>query len=87
MSAARIPFTVAYECQSHSQCALLVKEGVAASILPEIATDTMRGHPSAQPTWLKKYKREMALAWRIKTETSAKSRLATIVEESLAEKK
>ena len=83
MSSARVPLTVAYECQSHSQCALLVKEGIAASILPEIAGNTMKGYPSIQPSWLKKYTREMAIAWRIKTETSAKSRLAKLVEEAL----
>lgn len=83
MTSSRFPVTVAYECQSHSQCALLVKEGVAASILPDLAAEVMRGHPSIQPPWLRKYKREMAVAWRIKTETSAKSRLAKVVEEAL----
>jgi DNA-binding transcriptional LysR family regulator len=83
MTSARIAATVAYECQSHSQCALLVKEGIAASILPDLAADVMKGYSSIQPTWLRKYKREMALAWRSKTETSAKSRLAKIVEEAL----
>lgn len=83
MASDRIPATVAYECQSHSQCALLVKEGVATSILPELAADVMKGFPSVQPPWLRKYKREMAVAWRIKTETSAKSRLAKIIEEAL----
>ncbi len=84
MASARIPMAVAYECQSHSQCALLVKEGVAATVLPDLAADVMKGYPSIQPPWLRKYKREMAVAWRIKTETSAKSRLAKIVEDALA---
>lgn len=84
MASARIPMSVGYECQSHSQCALLVKEGVATSILPDLAVDVMKGYPSIPPPWLKKYKREMAVAWRIKTETSAKSRLAKIVEDALA---
>lgn len=83
MASAHIAATVAYECQSHSQCALLVKEGIAASILPDLAADVMKGCSSIQPTWLRKYKREMAVAWRSKTETSGKSRLAKIVEEAL----
>jgi hypothetical protein len=62
---------------------LLVKEGAAASILPDIVAKAMKGHPSIQPPWLRKYTREMAVAWRIKTEGSGKSRLAKLVEEAL----
>jgi DNA-binding transcriptional LysR family regulator len=83
MTSARGPVTVAYECQSHSQCAMLVKEGAAASILPDIVAKAMKGHSSIQPPWLRKYTREMAVAWRIKTEGSTKSRLAKLVEEAL----
>jgi DNA-binding transcriptional LysR family regulator len=83
MASAHVAVTVAYECQSHSQCALFVKEGVATAILPEIAAITMKGYPSIQPPWLKKYTREMAVAWRIKSERSSKCRLAKLVEDAL----
>ena len=83
---AQLPLRVAYECQSHSQCALLVKAGVASSILPDIAADAMKGHPSIQPPWLKKYTRKMAVAWRIRTAGLGTDKLAQLVEDALAGK-
>ena len=83
---AQLRIRVAYECQSHSQCALLVKQGVASSILPDIAEGAMKGHPSIQPAWLKKYSRRMAVAWRIRTAGQKTGRLARLVEDALAGK-
>jgi DNA-binding transcriptional LysR family regulator len=83
---ARVQLQVAYECQSFSQCAILVMQGAAVSILPNILPPHMKDLPSCQPPWLKKYSRKMAVAWRIRTAGQRKGRLARLVEEALAGK-
>ena len=71
--------SLAFECQSHAQCASLVKSGVAASILPDFADMVLQGFATEVPTWLKTYKRKMALAWVKKSEVGPRSKLVQLV--------
>jgi DNA-binding transcriptional LysR family regulator len=84
-STKKVSLSIAFECQSHSQCASLVKSGAAASILPDLADLELQGFPTDVPTWLKTYKRKMALAWIKKSEVGPRSQLAQFVIRALTQ--
>ena len=84
-AAKKVPLHVNFECQSHSQCARLVKGGATVAILPDLADEEMCGYAGESLAWLKPYKRKMALAWEKKSANGSKSRLAQLVIKALTQ--
>jgi DNA-binding transcriptional LysR family regulator len=81
----KVQLSVAFECQSHAQCASLVKNGAAASILPDLADLELEGFSTEVPVWLKSYKRKMALAWSKKSEIGSRNLLSKLVIKALTQ--
>jgi len=84
-SSKKVSLSVPFECQSHAQCASLVKNGAAASILPDLADLELEGFPTLVPLWLKTYKRKMALAWSKKSDVGSRNQLSKLVIKALTQ--
>ena len=73
---ADIELNTTYMCSAFYQCELLLKQGVAATVLPSTMKDKLKGFAVYQPDWLKKYQRKISLAWRVGLFEGPKTTLA-----------
>lgn len=84
-NAGRLP-SIRYRCTTFTQAAQLVRSGVAAAILPHIATSSLSGKAAVRTLpWMKGIRRDLGLAWhqRLIDVRPEAEKLLAVLEKSL----
>jgi DNA-binding transcriptional LysR family regulator len=82
---AKVKLNSVFTCSSFYQCEILLRRGVAVTILPSNMKDRLKEFSSHEPKWIQKYQRKISVAWRVGM-LGSKGRLADEVKEALVGK-